>query len=238
MKLAIFDIDGTLTNTSWVDNRCFERALAAIGLPAQEADWDDCPHISDKGLTQHLYQSKLARDPHEHEETALREQFVTLLHEQHATDANLFAEIAGAAAMLVQFAEKRDWVLAVATGCWRASAEMKLRAAGIALLDKPAGFAEDGPARETIVTAAIERASQHYNRARFDKIVSIGDGLWDVRTAANLGLAFVGIAAEARAETLQRNGARHIVPDFADSARFFDYLDQAETPLSSLAATR
>jgi phosphoglycolate phosphatase-like HAD superfamily hydrolase len=238
MKLAIFDIDGTLTNTSWVDHRCFERALAAMGLPAQEADWVGCPHISDTGLTRHLYQEQFARDPHEHEEAMLRDQFVAYLHERHAEEAGLFAEITGAGAMLVQLAEKRDWVIAMATGCWRASAELKLRAAGIALLDKPAGFAEDGPARETIVRAAITRASEHYQRTSFDKIVSIGDGVWDVRTAANLGLAFVGIAAEARAETLCSNGARHIVPDFDDCARFFAYLEQAQTPITSLAATR
>ena len=139
--------------------------------------------------------------------------------------------------MLLQLAEKRDWVIAVATGCWRASAAMKLQAAGLTLLDKPAGFAEDGPSRETIVSAAHRRASEHYGRRNFDKVVSIGDGVWDVRTAANLGLPFVGIAAAARAEPLRQLGARHIVADFVDTQRFFHYLEQAETPITSLAAS-
>ncbi|HEX4951101.1 MAG TPA: haloacid dehalogenase-like hydrolase [Blastocatellia bacterium] len=238
MKLAIFDIDGTLTDTSWVDHRCFERALAAIGMPSLEADWIGCQHISDTGLTQHLYQACHARHPHDHEEATLREHFVSFLLEQHAQDEALFAEIAGAAAMLVQLAEKRDWVIAMATGCWRASAEMKLRAAGIALHEKPGGFAEDGPARESIVSTAIRRASEHYDHASFDKIVSIGDGLWDVRTAANLGLPFVGIATDARAEMLCSNGARHVVPNFADCAQFFAALEAAELPRQSLSAVQ
>jgi phosphoglycolate phosphatase-like HAD superfamily hydrolase len=239
MKLVIFDIDGTLTNTSAVDAVCFAQALQEIhDLQASEAEWQACPHVSDTGITEHLFQMRFSRAPHVHEEATLRDHFVNLMAAQHAQDAAQFAEITGAVAMLEQLAEKRDWAIAVATGCWQASAQFKLRAAQISLHQNPAGFAEDGPARETIVRAAIARASQHYNRTSFDKIVSVGDGLWDVRTAANLGLAFVGIASEPRAETLRRNGARHVVPDFENPPRFFDYLEQAETPIPSLAATR
>lgn len=237
MKLAIFDIDGTLTQTSAVDAHCFARALTRFGLPSDEAEWYTCPHVSDTGLLRHLYQTQHARDPHEHEETALRDHFVTLLHEQQAQDETLFAEVFGASVMLSQLARKADWLIAVATGCWHASATMKLQAAKLSLLDKPGGFAEDGPARETIVSAALQRATAHYSRSRFEKVVSIGDGVWDVRTAANLGLPFVGIAADSRAEALRQQGAQHIVPDYADCDQFFHYLEQAEAPRNSLIAT-
>lgn len=235
MKLVIFDIDGTLTLTSKVDGICFERALAqASGITSPEADWHSCPHVSDTGLARYLYQSHFGRDPHEHEEGSLRDCLVALLKEQHAFDASLFTEVAGAGAMLLQLAEKRDWVIAMATGCWRASAEMKLSAANLQLHHKPAGFAEDGPSRETIVTAAIERATAHYSRTSFDRIVSVGDGVWDVKTAANLELAFVGISSEARAEALQRHGAKYIVPDFTDINHFFACLEDAVIPKQSL----
>lgn len=235
MNLVIFDIDGTLTQTSRVDSICFERALAKNGIDSPEADWHACPHISDTGLTRHLYQAHHGREPHEHEEASLRDCLVALLKEQHACNAGLFAEVAGAGAMLVQLAEKPDWVIAMATGCWRASAEMKLSAANIPLHHKPAGFAEDGPAREAIVTAAIERATTHYNRTNFERIVSVGDGVWDVKTAANLALPFVGIGSEARAAALQRQGAKHIVPDFRDINQFFVCLDDAVIPQQSLS---
>lgn len=235
MKLVIFDIDGTLTQTSAIDEVCFRAAYSELlELHDISSALETCPHVSDTGITRHIYQTSLARAPHDHEEAAICARVVALLAEHHRRDPAHFAEVSGAVAMLEQLAEKRDWVVAVATGCWRASAEMKLRAAQILLLQKPAGFAEDGPARETIVSAAIERATQHYNRTSFDKIVSVGDGVWDVKTAANLGLSFVGIAEGARAETLRQNGARHIVPDFSDGASFFTYLDEALIPQQSL----
>lgn len=235
MKLVIFDIDGTLTQTSQVDTLCFERALAANGINSPETDWHSCPHVSDTGLTRHLYQKHHSREPHEHEEIALRDSLVAFLHEHHGLDASLFAEVLGAGVMLAELARKQDWVIALATGCWRASAEMKLRAANIPLQQKPAGFAEDGPSRETIVSAAMQRASTHYGAKNFDRIVSVGDGVWDVKTAANLELAFVGIGRETRAEALQQNGAKHVVPDFTNLQRFFACLEDAVIPRQSLS---
>lgn len=230
MKLVIFDIDGTLTQTSEVDAKCFEGILAAKGITAYDSDFQSCPHVSDTGIARHLYQSRFARDPHDHEEASLCDHLIELLEEQHALDASQFAEVEGAGKMLVQLFERDDWVTAMATGCWRSSAEMKLRAAKIPLHQKPAGFAEDGPSRESIVSAAIARAREHYNRENFSRIVSVGDGVWDVKTAANLGLPFVGIGSDDRAETLSNLGAKHIVADYRNTDHFFACLDEAVIP--------
>ncbi|MGH9935956.1 MAG: HAD family hydrolase, partial [Blastocatellia bacterium] len=126
--------------------------------------------------------------------------------------------------------ESRGWVKALATGCWQPSAEMKLRAASINYQGVPGGFAEDGVARESIVGAAISRSRASYRRESFDRIVSVGDGVWDVRTAARLGLAFVGVASGERAEMLREAGAKQIIPDFEDVDRFFECLENAEAP--------
>src|SRR5262245_1993947 len=108
---------------------------------------------------------------------------------------------------------------------------MKLRVASINYQGVPGGFAEDGVARESIVGAAISRARDHYRRENFDRIVSVGDGVWDVNTAARLGLAFIGVGAGGRAETLRDAGAKHVIPDFEDVDRFFECLEEAEAPV-------
>jgi beta-phosphoglucomutase-like phosphatase (HAD superfamily) len=48
--------------------------------------------------------------------------------------------------------------------------------------------------------------------------------------AARLGLAFVGVADGARAETLREAGAKHVIVDFEDAGRFFELLEEAEVP--------
>ncbi|MGE0127195.1 MAG: HAD family hydrolase [Blastocatellales bacterium] len=231
MKLVIFDIDGTLTQTSRVDEICFARAFTDThGVNVIADQWISCPHVSDSGVTQHLFQHHFGRDPHDHESSALKKRLVDLLEEHHGMDLSYFAEIPRAAQTFNQLVESRGWVKALATGCWQPSAEMKLRAASIRYEGVPGGFAEDGIARESIVGAAISRSRDHHRLENFDRIVSVGDGVWDVRTAARLGLAFVGVGGGARAETLREAGAKHVIPDFEDADRFFECLEEAEAP--------
>ena len=46
MKLVIFDIDGTLTHTSRVDEICFVRAWAELhGIEDIREHWSGCPHV-------------------------------------------------------------------------------------------------------------------------------------------------------------------------------------------------
>jgi phosphoglycolate phosphatase-like HAD superfamily hydrolase len=155
---------------------------------------------------------------------------MNLLSEQLQLDQTLFAEISGAAETLRRLRQRDDWAIAIATGCWQVSANFKLTAAGIEFDQLPAGYAEDGTAREQIVQAAIERARAHYHQPEFERVVSIGDGLWDVRTARNLKLGFLGVADGERAEKLQAHGAQHIIRHFGDYDYFFSQLAAAAVP--------
>ncbi|HQR35034.1 MAG TPA: HAD family hydrolase [Blastocatellia bacterium] len=233
MKLAILDIDGTLTDTSHVDTICFTRAVAEThGVTEIGASWTNCPHVSDSGVTHQIFLDHFNREPTDEDVAPLKTRFFDLLRQHHELDPAYFAEIPGAQQMVTQLAQKDGWVITIATGCWRGSAKVKLTAAGIDLERFPGGFAEDARPREGIVQAAIDRAQQHYGVRQFTKVVSVGDGLWDVRTAANLGIPFVGIAQGERAQTLAEAGARHVVGDYQNLNGFFEFLNLAETPVA------
>jgi phosphoglycolate phosphatase-like HAD superfamily hydrolase len=109
---------------------------------------------------------------------------------------------------------------------------LKLRAVGIDIDDVPAGFAEDGLSREEIVWTAISKSLAHYRQKRFEKIVSIGDGIWDVRAAARLELPFLGVGSEDRASILHQAGATHVIKDFTNLQRVIQSLNDAEIPRS------
>ena len=46
--------------------------------------------------------------------------------------------------------------------------------------------------RVNILRMAIQRAGHHYGQGAFEKVLYIGDGVWDVRAAKALGIGFVG----------------------------------------------
>lgn len=235
MKLAVFDIDGTLTDTNDVDDHCFVAALAdSHAISGINTNWNEYPHTTDSGIMLHIFQEQFARSPSENELMKFKQRFVSLLDNRYASEAKLFHEIPGAAYALNWLRhERQEWAVSVATGCWRESALMKLRAAKIELGSIPAAYAEDGISREEIILASISKALEYYRPEKeFEKIVSIGDGLWDVRAAVNLKLAFVGVGSGATEARLRQAGAKHVIEDFTNPDAFMRVLNDAEIPLA------
>jgi phosphoglycolate phosphatase-like HAD superfamily hydrolase len=184
MKLVVFDVDGTLTNTNEVDALCFVRTVTEVlGIDLANTRWSGFTSVTDSGIVRELYQQHLGRSPSADEVTSLRGRFVAFLEEAAAQMPAAFGPIPGAAGALERLRRDPGWALAIATGCWQASAELKLRSAGLACGPLPAAFAEDACVREDIVRTAVARAMQTYGQAGFDRIVSVGDGPWDVTAA-------------------------------------------------------
>jgi phosphoglycolate phosphatase-like HAD superfamily hydrolase len=239
MKLAIFDVDGTLTNTNRVDDECFVKALAEThAITEIETDWAAYPHTTDSGIVRHIFREKFGRDPVEAELAKFKSRFVNMLAEQSQTNSSSFAEIPGASVALERLRREPEWAVAIATGSWRDSALLKLKAAKIDVEGIPAAYAEDGLSREEILKAAAARALERHRPRGFEKIVSVGDGLWDVRAAIHLEYTFLGVGSGERAATLRRAGAKHAVEDFLDYQRLISLLDEAEIPTTSNVSDR
>ncbi|HYU98220.1 MAG TPA: HAD family hydrolase [Pyrinomonadaceae bacterium] len=231
MNLAIFDIDGTLTNTNNVDEDCFVKALAEVhSINDIVTDWTAYPHTTDSGITQHIFEERFGRSPEETELSKFKNCFVGMLSQQYQTDSLNFAEIPGASVALQMLKQDSDWAVAIATGCWRESALLKLKVANIDTDGIPGAYAEDGLSREDILKAAVSRSLEQHGVSCFERTVSIGDGLWDVRTAGRLSFAFLGIGCGESASRLQQAGARHVIADFSDYDRVLKFLREAEIP--------
>src|SRR5438132_340399 len=64
MRLVMFDIDGTLTETMKVDEERFVRSFAEVfGLTDIDADWSHYPHVTDSGIFHEVYAPRMGRLP-------------------------------------------------------------------------------------------------------------------------------------------------------------------------------
>lgn len=227
-SLAIFDIDGTLTDTNAVDDACYRTAVAtAIGVPEDAIDWTGAAHFTDRGILDWLCEVH-ERPSSEAAISVARGRLTDLLTAAVGVSPGEFMPIAGAPRVLDHLAAN-GWKTSVATGCWRPSAQIKLRAAGIRVDDALIACADDAAARTDIVALSRARAESFY-ACEFDRVVSIGDGTWDVETAALLELPFVGVGRGERAERLRRAGARVVIGDYTDIAAVVDALARARVP--------
>jgi phosphoglycolate phosphatase-like HAD superfamily hydrolase len=193
-------------------------------------DWAGYPHTTDSAILSYVFQERLNRPPELSELEKFKTCFVSLLEDYRTKDSSLFAEVAGAGSMLRRLNQESDWRVAIASGGWRVSATLKLRIAGIDVNEFPASFADDGISREEILNSAVSKSQQRYQQTRFDRVVSVGDGLWDVRTARNLNFAFLGIGRSSAREKLERAGATHVIRNFADYEELINCLTEAGVP--------
>ncbi len=231
-KLAVFDVDGTLVQSYKLEGECFVAAFRdAFGIADIDTDWARYDHVTDPGIAAQIIRERRGREPGADELVRLQSAFQVRLAEA-AGRADAFAPVPGAAGLLTALRARPGWTLALATGGWRNAALLKIGRAGLELDDLPAAHGEDGPSRHAIVTDAIARAKRHAGVEDFAGIVCIGDGVWDVSTAADLGLPCIGIAKGVRAERLANAGASHIFPDFTDLKTVLNALETAALPVS------
>lgn len=230
MNLAVFDIDGTLLENEACENACYAAALREVlRLPALETDWSRYKHVSDGGIAVEAYRRQHGSAPSAGQLEATIDRFVALLEEAYRADGTALAPVRGAAALLPALVEA-GWAVALATGAWRRAAEFKLTTAGVRSSNAPLASSEDGPARVRIIGAARARARLLHGVDGFARVVSIGDGVWDVAAARRLGLPFVGVGGGKRAERLKSAGAALVLGDFADTTSVIQALEEATPP--------
>jgi phosphoglycolate phosphatase-like HAD superfamily hydrolase len=226
MTLILFDIDGTLTATNAVDAKCYAAAFQKVfGTPLPSTDWEVYEHCTDFAIADEALRSLRGSPTTLEERDAFERLFVAELKQEYAANPRAFDEVAGARALLKAIEARDDLRAAIATGGMKGSACYKLSRIGVDPAGLAAGFANDAVTREAIVRCAIARAD-----GRANDLVYVGDGPWDVRTAAAVGMRFIGIVGETFPEPLCAHGAMPCLRDFTDRAAFFKAVHGATVP--------
>ena len=231
MNLVIFDVDGTLCDTFNIDVDCFLESVANLyGITEPNTDWAKYPTVTDLAITICILEERLNRQPDEDEIQDFKNHSLALLEDYRTKEPWRFKEIEGASQILPKLNQESEWKVAIASGCFRDSGTLKLKAAGIDVEDFPAAFAEDAFMREEILQSVVLKALKLYQQNHFERIVSVGDGLWDVRTARNLMLPFLGRNSGEGKEKLIGAGATHVIKDFTDYNELIFCLMEADIP--------
>lgn len=187
-NLIVLDIDDTLTSSEdkHIDALLF--AMKHFGITEVDTDWRNYAHASDSYIFKVNY-----------EKTHKKEFSFDLIPEMEQVMTKRFltgkdtTEIEGAKKAVDYFVNETNYGICFATGSILHPGILKLEQANINFIPDVLTAANNLFPREEIVSASIEKAKEYYGVEEFEHIVSFGDGLWDVTTAANLGLHFVGV---------------------------------------------
>jgi len=214
MNLAVFDIDGTLVKYHRKRNdQAFVHAVKEmLGLTIEDG-WSGFIHSTDSGIFSELIEKNMGRSCTVRDIGEFKKCMTVWLEKEYGADP--FAGITGAQDCLKELSKDPHWALAIGTGNWEFSGRFKLQSAGINALEIPFASADDGVKRDWILQMAFSRAKKAVHANKFEKIVYVGDWVWDVQAAKALGWKFIGIGTGDSEKTLRQAGAEQVWPDFA-----------------------
>lgn len=210
MNLIVFDIDDTLTKSEYQHQLAYVNAMKHFGINDINTDWKSYAHHTDSFILKENYEFN--------KKDTFSLTFIEEFEEQMASlilKLDPVSEIRGASQTVAFFEKHPNYCVAFATGSLLAPAYIKLDQAGINYNPQLVIGSNSNFEREAIVAKAIDTAKIKANISSFENIISVGDGIWDLKTAKNLNLSFIGIGVK-NTEDFNREHIKYHINDWHD----------------------
>jgi beta-phosphoglucomutase-like phosphatase (HAD superfamily) len=187
-NLIVFDIDGTLADSVAIHQAGFVHALKYLGVAAIDENFHNYQHHTDLHIARSIYESAFQKQF----DSATRNQFEDRLYHNIAASGAI-QEIKGAKQFVAHIETETTFGVCYATGSMQRPAAFKLEKIGIGFDPLQLSASNHTEERAAIVQTAIRNACAYYGTTQFDRIIAFGDGIWDLKTAQQLAIGFVGI---------------------------------------------
>jgi phosphoglycolate phosphatase len=195
VRLLLFDIDGTLILTGGAGSRAMTRAFAVTHGLENALTSVDLAGRTDRTIMRDAL-TLAGRDHQDVDLDEFRQAYCAALREEiQKPGTGRRGLLPGVRPLLERLAARDDVRLALLTGNFRASAEIKLAAFGVWDFFSWGAFADDAIERDDLIRIAHGRHETEHGRAIDpDRVVVIGDTPHDIRCARAGGARAVAVA--------------------------------------------
>jgi phosphoglycolate phosphatase-like HAD superfamily hydrolase len=207
--LIIFDIDGTLTDSVVVHQQAFTESLEELGVVKIDSNYGEYKHHTDSFIAKTIYENYFDKE--------FDNKILNLFEDKvyNKISKTTIIEIPGAIELLRKLELDPKFDFCFATGSLEKPAIYKLKSLGVSYHSDRLVCSNELYSRDDIVNKALDKSKKHFAQENYYKIVSIGDGLWDLKTANNLGLDFIGIGKKNK-RILLDNGCINYIDDLRE----------------------
>ena len=210
MNLVVFDIDDTLTKSERQHQSSFVKAMKDFGIIEIDTNWKSYQHHTDSFILKENFERNLNTSFN----FSFMDEFESCMYD-HISKLHPVSEIADAKRILTAFSKNSNYVVAFATGSLLKPALLKLHQIELDFDETLVIGSNSIFDREGIVSQAIENAKQFYGINSFEHIISVGDGIWDLKTARNLGLHFMRIGLK-NDDDFQKENIKYHIKDWTE----------------------
>ena len=120
-------------------------------------DWSTYSHSTDEAIATDLIRDRTDLEVGDDVVHRIRDDFAVRIEAAIEREPGLFRPVGGAPEVFMRL-RQAGWRVAIATGGWRRTAELKLATAGVPFEGVAAAHADDAHPRERIVEIAARRA--------------------------------------------------------------------------------
>ena len=190
MHLVSFDLDGTLADSDTFDGELYVEAVRIVLGVSIEADWSGYRHRTDSGIFNEIIDRSIPNADRSSLHSAVRRHFTDLVHDYVAARGGVIPEIPGAVQFVSRLVKHPGVRVAVATGGWRETALIKLRAIGIDQQRLTLASSSDATSKVDIIRIAERRTLPNETAKRK---TYFGDSRYDRESSRELGYDFIAI---------------------------------------------
>ena len=217
--MIVFDVDGTLLGGESYDWKAFEDAFEeAAGFRLTREFFTNLEEVTAKAIV-HQALPDLDEEERTEIESKTRDGYLSRLQDVYQSDPNSFPAVEGVIELLEDI-QNRNIPLAIATGDWRPTITLKLKAAKIPFDHLPLVTSCDHYHRHESIETAIQTAG-----GSIEEAIYVGDGVWDLKATQKLGIHFIGCGS--RKERLRDAGAKFVLDSF-DQDEFWGYFSRIQ----------
>ena len=234
MTLVIFDVDATLVYSDKLDSKCFAQIYQQLyGLPFPSIDWKTYPHVTDDTILNTVIQQHFQRMATLEEMEIFKALFLQTIVQNRKDRPSAYKIVPGAKEVIESLLATPNYTIGIATGGWKAPAVKKLEHVTIPTQDLIISGADGKETRVQIIEEVLTNAQK--KGITYERVVYVGDAIWDVTTTRQMQLPLVGIRLKGDVEFLQEQGVQQVLMDYHDIDLFMDCVAKAVPPRKILS---
>lgn len=219
MKLIIFDIDGTLCHSRYIDDKCYIQAFKkGLGLDIKNTDWNSYKHVTDHFVTKQIIMTETGNNPDKDLIDLIIDKYAEELKIQLNKDDTSFTAIPGSKRMFEYFYHNGDkYKTGIATGGFLKTAIYKLDKIGIKFPEEHIYSSNNYDTKQEMINDLMDKEISKNNS--FDKVIYVGDREYDFQVAKELNIDFIGIDFKGNGK-LRSLGIENVINNYEPIEKF------------------